>query len=127
MVVNGNIAFRKNQLSQPHHIENLYAVQVSRPGKYPAEMSLFSLPQQTYAVFRHQGENSQIGYTLSLAFQWLSRSVYYLGDAPSMFRQIPGNCFSGELFLPISLLDTPSFEWWQGYSPIYLKNMGNAA
>ena len=116
-----NIAFRKRQLAHLHDIENYFAVEVKDPKSFPEDMDYLVLPASEYAVFHHQGPASHVDFTIAQAFNWFTRSPYYLGDAPSMFRLNEGHSFSGSLYIPISHLFTPDLTWWKGFSQGYVK------
>ena len=118
-----NIAFRSSPLTSQHDIENLFAVEVVKQGKYPEDMEMFVLPKCTYAIFHHRGAGTLVEFTVAQAFNWLRKSHYFLGDAPSMFRLKPGEKFSGDLYIPISPIYQPQLKWWQGYSQGYLSKI----
>ncbi len=111
-----NIAFRRKNLYCLHKVEHYYCVEVKKPGKYPDNLSALELPRQRYAVFRHYGADILVEFTISLAFAWLKKNTYYLGDAPSMFHLQPGQRFTGDLYIPISSQRQTHHKWWQGYS-----------
>lgn len=114
-----NIAFRQSLEDQPlHMIRNLFAVRIARPGKIPDDLQCYHFPSNLYAVFTHESLTTPVEFTISKAFDWLTRSDYSLGDAPSMFHRTPDKPFSGELYIPISQQKIQSLYWWEGlYQP----------
>lgn len=118
-----HVAFLSKPYLQQHIIENLYAFEVSESLDYslPPPLIYCYLPTCRYARFLHLGTSQTLGYTMSLAFQWLQTSSYYLGDAPSLSRQIRNGGI--ELLIPISHHFIPRPKWWRGYSPQYLQRL----
>ena len=115
-----NIAFLRKSFLMAHEIENLYAIEVEKKIKIPDELSYFLLPACRYARFIHHGDEDLIVFTLSLAFQWLEQSPYFLGDAPSLSRITSGVASKIEIYLPISDCMISQTDWWGGYSSEYL-------
>ncbi|GLS27359.1 hypothetical protein GCM10007877_30780 [Marinibactrum halimedae] len=126
-IVNGrewNIAFRRHSLLSHHEIENLFAVEVKkRPTKLSEELEYYFMTEQSYAMFRHTGQDTRVELTVSMAFQWLTNSPFYLGDGPSLFCLDDEQRFSGKLYIPISQSFQTDLSWWKGYSAQYLKRL----
>lgn len=115
-----NIAFIRQTMNDFHEIENFFAVEVTAEVNPPSELTCLCLPCSQYARFIHAGSDSDIALALSLAFQWLEKSPYFLGDAPSLCRIDPHQKYPTEIYLPINRLFSPQLRWWQGYHNDYL-------
>lgn len=119
-----NIAFVQRALPQFHEIENFYAVEVKKPLTTMYNLTCLQVPSGQYARFMLLGPQRDMSLLLSLAFQWLEKSPYYLGNAPSLCRIDPNLQQPTELYLPISSVFLPYLTWWQGYDAKYLKAIG---
>ncbi|GLS27589.1 hypothetical protein GCM10007877_33080 [Marinibactrum halimedae] len=119
-----NIAFRKNTLSSHHEIENLFAVEVKKePSMLPEDLEYYFIREQPYAIFTHSGQDMRVELTVSMAFQWLTQSQFYLGDGPSLFCLDNDQRFSEKLYIPLSTTFETAPNWWKGYSTQYLKRL----
>ena len=120
-----NIAFRRTANLKQHEIENVFAVEVKRISPHFFDLEYINIPACQYAVFPHHGHSTLVEFTVSAAFQWLSQSPFFLGDAPSMFHISPGQRFAGDLMIPISTEFKSNLHWWEGYDPTYIAKIGN--
>ncbi|WP_263263131.1 GyrI-like domain-containing protein [Pseudomonas sp. RIT-PI-S] len=63
--------------------EYIAGIEVSRTNGLPPAFRAFKVPEQRYAVFRHQGHVSTIHQTFFTVFdQWLPNAGYVLADSP---------------------------------------------
>ncbi len=113
------ITTRNRESALLHTVNNIHGFEVSKPGRFPADLTMYELMPAHYAVFQHNDYNNLVDVTVSYAFRWLDQQGFYLGDAPSIFKMHGDNLQGGELYLPISKSPIPTFSYWRDYIPVY--------
>ena len=110
-----NMVYRHLGSVQLHELENFTGVEVSKVGRYPDELRTFQVPASKYLVFKHEGPEYLLNFSISKALSWLVNSHFYLGDGPTLFHVKDANVFKGDLYIPISDVLQPYLKWWSGY------------
>ena len=118
-----NIVYRTQNFAAVHVLDNWLAIEVDKVNNVPDGLSTLTLPESEYLVFRHQGSEKLLDFTISMALDWLVRSPYCLGDAPTLFNVTDRENFSGDLYIAVSNQFLPHLRWWSGYSQVLTQNI----